>query len=87
MDKPQLLDVVQLKQAATGFGFDDATAEVVVPKGETGTIVLVFDAPDEAYEVEVSDDYGETIAMVTLTPDQFDVVWRSDAVLAEQVGA
>jgi hypothetical protein len=68
MDKPRLLDVVRLKVPKPEHGLRG---------GETGTIVFEFEAPDEAYEVEFADDYGETVAMFALTPDEFDVVWRA----------
>lgn len=32
---------------------------------------------DRAYEVEFSNDEGETLEMRALTPDQFVVVWKS----------
>lgn len=82
MDKPQLLDVGRLKAPAIGYGWEADENNVVIPAGETGTIVHEFDEPNRAYEIEVSNDQGETIAMLTLTADQFDVVWR----VAEAVG-
>jgi hypothetical protein len=33
---------------------------------------------DEAYEVEFSDDDGETVDLVVLHPRQFIVVWRAE---------
>jgi hypothetical protein len=65
MRKPQLLDVIRLTSPVPEHGLSG---------GEIGTIVEEFDAPDEAYEVEFADDYGETIAMFSLTPAQFEVV-------------
>jgi hypothetical protein len=31
-----------------------------------------------AYEVEFTNDEGETVALVTLLPDQFIIVWRAE---------
>jgi hypothetical protein len=64
--RPQLFDVVRLTIPMPKYGLD---------VGETGTIVVEFDSPNEAYEVEFCDDYGRTRAMFPLTPDQFEVVW------------
>ena len=46
-------------------------------KGMKGTIVLVFDDPQLAYEVEFSDESGETIDTVVLYPDQVELIWES----------
>lgn len=64
MRTPQLFDIVRLTSPAPEFG---------VAAGETGTIVEVFASPREAYEVEFSDDHGETIAMFSLTASDFEV--------------
>ena len=68
MTRPRLLDVVKLTVAIPEHGLAD---------GEMGTIVLEFDSPSEAYEVEFCDHYGRTRAMFPLTPDQFEVVWSA----------
>jgi hypothetical protein len=47
-----------------------------LPAGATGTIVLIYDNPSEAYEVEFTDPDGYTIALVTLLPDQLKLVVR-----------
>jgi len=39
-------------------------------RGTVGTIVHVHDTPREAYLVEISDDGGETKAMLTVLPTQ-----------------
>jgi hypothetical protein len=44
--------------------------------GDTGTVVHVFHKPYTAYEVEFTDSEGGTIAMVTLTADQFRLLGR-----------
>ena len=41
-------------------------------KGEVGTVVAVFQEPNEAYEVEFVDDQGITKAQVALTPDEIE---------------
>lgn len=43
-----------------------------VGKGEIGTIVMVFDYPDEAYEVEFLDSDGNFKTLCTLTPDELE---------------
>lgn len=37
--------------------------------GTIGTIVHVFKAPEQAYEVEFADSEGRTLATVALKPD------------------
>jgi hypothetical protein len=37
--------------------------------GSVGTIVHIFTRPEQAYEVEFSDDEGRTVASLALTPD------------------
>jgi hypothetical protein len=44
--------------------------------GDTGTVVHVFHKPYTAYEVEFTDSDGRTIAMVTLTANQFRLLSR-----------
>jgi hypothetical protein len=41
-------------------------------KGMVGTIVLVLERPDRAYEVEVADNQGRTVAQVTVTAEQLE---------------
>jgi len=43
-------------------------------KGEIGTIVFVFDKPNEAYEVEFVDKDGKTRNQTVLLPHQFEVL-------------
>jgi hypothetical protein len=66
MIKPELFDLVELL--------------VNLPKyhqfiGSQGTIVECFD--DGKYEVEFSNEIGETVAICTLSPQQFIVLWQS----------
>jgi hypothetical protein len=59
------LDVVTLTEDLPDHG---------IKAGATGTVVSVFHKPRPAYEVEfVDEEDGSTIAMVTLTADQFAV--------------
>lgn len=44
-----------------------------LPAGTTGTVVLVYDNPSEAYEVEFTDPDGYTLALVTLQPNQLEL--------------
>ncbi|SEL32835.1 protein of unknown function [Roseateles sp. YR242] len=63
--KPKINDVVQL----TALPPDD-----LVTPGMLGVIVAAFSEPEEAYEVEFSNNQGETIAQVVLRPKQFVIV-------------
>lgn len=89
MRKPRFPDVVRLTEAVSGDADDDDEGpwQVLVPEGELGTILEEFDRPDEAYLVEFANDYGETITMVTLKPDQFEVVFPLGKRVPKQVGA
>lgn len=42
--------------------------------GDIGVVVMVFDNPNEAYEVEVIDKDGFTKAQCTLFPDELELV-------------
>lgn len=61
----RLYDRVKLKAAIPAEGLS---------AGALGTIVLVFDAPKRAYEVEFLDDQGGTIALVTLEPEAVETL-------------
>ena len=78
MIQPMLFDVVETIYPLVESG---------VASGAQGTIVHSHD--DGSYEVEFSDDNGETIAVHTLTCEQFVVVWQAgdgeEVPLAEQV--
>ncbi len=78
MTKPELYDVVELLYPMEGEN---------LPAGAEGTIVLEFN--EHAFEVEFMNEAGETLALCTLTRNQFLVVWQAatgEAVpLAEQV--
>lgn len=41
-----------------------------IPKGSFCTIVMVFDTPYEAYEVEYADDKGRTIGLEEYLPEE-----------------
>ena len=87
MQRPRMFDVVKLRVDAEGIRFDDDDmGDVVVTKGEEGTIIEEFQRPDEAYLIEFVNDFGEVTAMVTVRADQFDVVWRADTAAVE-IGA
>lgn len=64
--KPNLFDAVEL---LVDLPEDGRQA------GERGAIVEDF---GDAYEVEFMNAEGETLALCTLTPDQFVVVWQAD---------
>lgn len=42
-------------------------------KGMTGAIIDVYSSPSVAYEVEFSDQQGQTIASLALTPEQLQL--------------
>lgn len=42
--------------------------------GDIGVVVMVFDNPNEAYEVEVIDGEGVTKAQCTLLPNELELV-------------
>lgn len=43
-------------------------------KGMVGVVIEIFDAPVVGYEVEFTDEKGETIAEVALEPHQIELV-------------
>lgn len=45
-----------------------------VTKGEIGVILMVFEEPQEAYEVEVLDEEGNPKAQCTLRPDDLELI-------------
>lgn len=44
-----------------------------VKKGELGVILMVFEEPQEAYEVEILDEKGNPKAQCTLLPDELEL--------------
>lgn len=44
-----------------------------VKKGELGAILMVFEEPQEAYEVEIIDKEGKFKAQCTLLPDDLEL--------------
>jgi hypothetical protein len=77
---PDLFDVIELM---TDIPERDLYA------GMQGTIVESYGG--SAYEVEFTDERGETMALLALRPHQFIVIWRSSTgasvPLVEQVAA
>lgn len=47
-----------------------------VKRGCVGTIVMIYDNPSLAYEVEFFDDIGDTIELLTVEPD--DIKLKTD---------
>ncbi len=45
-----------------------------VKKGEIGAILMVFEEPREAYEIEILDEEGNPKAQCTLLPDDLELV-------------
>ena len=48
--------------------------EECVKKGEIGAIIMVFEEPREAYEVEILDEEGNPKIQCTLLPDELEFV-------------
>ncbi|MEE3751452.1 DUF4926 domain-containing protein [Mycobacterium intracellulare] len=70
--KPQEYDVIKLLRPLP---------EHNLPVGSRGTVVMDYTTDSDsklppAYEVEFSDADGITQALVTLTEDDLEVVWR-----------
>ena len=63
--KPRILDVVRLLVNLPEHGLH---------QDAEGTIVECY--PDDTYEIEFDNESGETLALCTLSPDQFRVVWQ-----------
>lgn len=63
---PDLFDVIELTVDIPERG---------LRAGRQGTIVHCH--PGDAYEVEFTNEAGETLALCTLSPNQFIVVWRA----------
>jgi len=63
--KPKINDTVQLTQA---LPLEHLSV------GTIGVVVAAFSEPEEAYEIEFTDERGETLAQVALRPTQFVVV-------------
>ena len=72
------LQVVELTE-------DVAEGEGRASRGTVGTIVHVHDRPREAYLVEVSDNNGQTKAMLTLLPTQIRA--HTSNIASNKVGA
>lgn len=66
MMKPDLFDVVELLVDI---------AELELQAGDRGAIIEKYNA--RAYEVEFTNSQGETLALCTLSPKQFIVVWQA----------
>jgi hypothetical protein len=67
MIKPAQFDGVELLTALSEQGLQ---------AGTRGAIVECFS--DQAYEVEFTNLDGETLALITLAPHQFIVVWQAE---------
>ena len=67
MKQPGLFDLVELLVDLP---------ENELQAGGRGTIVECYD--NDTYEVEFSDSDGETLALCTLSPKQFIIVWQAE---------
>jgi hypothetical protein len=63
------LDVVRLKEDIP---------EMNLISGMIGTILLIFEKPEEGYEVEFANEKGETIAELALRQKDLDFVCHKD---------
>ena len=66
MNQPELFDIVELLIDLP---------ESRLKAGIQGTIVECFD--NNRYEVEFANSEGETLALCTLSPQQFAIVWQA----------
>ena len=67
MNHPKLFDIVELLVDLS---------EYELQSGVQGTIVECYG--NDAYEVEFSNSDGETLALCTLSPEQFIIVWQAE---------
>ena len=67
MIKPDFFDVIELLVDIS---------ELKLQAGDRGAIVEKYS--DRAYEVEFTNSEGETLALPTLSPEQFIVVWQAE---------
>lgn len=67
MNQPELFDIVELLVNLP---------ENELKAGVRGTIVERYG--NDAYEVEFSDSDGETLALCTIPPEQFIIVWQAE---------
>jgi uncharacterized membrane protein YkoI len=68
MEMPKLLDTIALADDMTVKQFGE-NKKILLRRGQVGVIVEVYNN-GAAYEVEFSDDDGETVAMLALKPEQ-----------------
>lgn len=59
--KAQELDVVELTEDLPEFG---------LKRGERGAVVVAFDEPDEAYDLEFVDEFGQSKFAYAVKPEQ-----------------
>ncbi len=45
-----------------------------IQKGEYGAIIMTYEEPQEAYEVEILDEEGNFKAQCTLLPDDLELI-------------
>ena len=80
MTKPELFDVIELLVDLPG---DELRA------GTRGAIVECYDHNN--YEIEFTNQEGETLALYTLSSEQFIVIWKSKTTswlsVSEQIAA
>lgn len=50
--------------------------EYGIAKGETGVIIIAFNKPNEAYEVEFEDGSGRPKATFPILPEDLELFWN-----------
>ncbi|MCT7968456.1 DUF4926 domain-containing protein [Laspinema sp. D1] len=80
MIEPELFDIIELLVDLPNYH---------LPAGSHGAIVECFAAGE--YEVEFANEDGETLALCTLSSEEFIVVWKANTKsclsLSERLGA
>jgi RNA polymerase sigma factor (sigma-70 family) len=66
--KAQELDVVELTEDLPEFG---------LKKGERGAVVVAFEDPNEAYDLEFVDKSGKPRFAYAVKPEQIKMVWEA----------
>lgn len=60
---PSLYDKVILSKSVDGLS---------VKVGSIASIVDIYEVPREAYEIEFFDEYGKTLALMAIDPDNLE---------------
>lgn len=82
MNHIKLHDTVALNENITAKQFM-TNKTIIIPRGQVGTIVEIY-PENRAFEVEFSDENGQTYALLSLNPEKFILLYydTSNLVLA-----